>query len=134
MEKENRSRILSMPVLHENAAGASTVGAIIDTLGFESMTYVITSGTITTGTFSVTIEDSPDDGSGSPTGVWTAVSSDLLTGSANFLVTEDDVSKRVGVISKERHQRLTLVGASTPVAQMACVAILGDAHVLPTVD
>ncbi len=43
-------------------AGASTVSAIIDTLGYESFAWLIDVGTITTGTFTATIEQGDDSG------------------------------------------------------------------------
>jgi hypothetical protein len=117
------------------AAGASTVGAVVDTLGFNSLEYVVSAGTITTGDFTATLEQSPDDGTGSPTGVWTAVPSDLVLGTGiAFAVADDDVTQRVGIIGKERHQRFTLVGANTPVADMCVIAVLGNSYTQPTAE
>ena len=115
----------------ENAAGASTVGNIIDTQGFESMEYIITSGTITTGTFTLLLEDGDDAGLSDAA----AVSSELVLGGAvTFLVTDDDTAFRQGTVSKKRYQRLTLVGASTPVGQFSAVGVLSHAQTRPTAD
>lgn len=114
----------------EAAAGASTVGNIIDTQGFESLEYVITSGDITTGDFTMLLEDGDDAGLSDAA----TVSSELVLGQAGsaFAVTDDNVSKRVGTISKKRYQRLTLVGANTPAGVMSAVAILGHPKTRPT--
>ena len=110
------------------AAGASVVGSIIDTLGFESFEYLIHSGTITTGTFSVTLEEGNVSNLSDATAVPAA---NLLGASPTFVVTDDNQVRRVGIIGKKRYQRLTLVGASTPVGAFAVVAVLGNPVVLP---
>jgi len=118
------------------AAGASTVGNTIDTRGFESMEYVITSGTITTGDFTLLLEQAEDDPANPGTPLaFTTVSSDLVLGPAVvFAVTDDDVAKRQGTISKARFQRLTLLGANTPVGEFSAVAVLGHPQTRPTAD
>lgn len=127
MERDLKNSIKTVSVLHEDAAGASTVGAIIDTSGFESLTYAVTSGTITTGTFSATFQESDSsDMSGA-----TTVNSDLVIGAIAFAVTDDDESQSVGIVGKKRYQRMTLVGASTPVAEMSATAILGHSAARP---
>ena len=133
MEIESKGRMKVVPVLFENAAGASTVGAVIDTQGFESLTYAVTSGTITTGTFTATLEEAEQNEDGTNSGVYTAVPSELVIGDAiSFAETDDDATQTVGIVGKGRYQRLTLVGASTPVAEMSVVAILGNAQTAPT--
>jgi hypothetical protein len=115
-----------------NAAGASTVGAIIDTNEnerFESLTYVIESGTITTGSFTVTLEESDAVTFG---GEETAVAAaDVIGTIPTFAVTDDDTITRIGVIAKKRYQRLTLTGTSTPVGDFTVMAILGHPKVAP---
>ena len=110
------------------AAGASVVGSIIDTLGFESFEYAIHSGTITTGSFSVTLEEGNVSNLSDATAVPAA---NLLGASPTFVVTDDNQVRRVGIIGKKRYQRLTLVGASTPVGAFSVVAVLGNPVVLP---
>ena len=112
------------------AAGASTVGAIIDTKGFESFEYVIDVGTITTGTFSLTLEEDTVVGLGTATAVPAA---NLLGALPTFTKSPDesDTITRVGINAKKQFQRLTLVGASTPVADFTVWAILGHAKVQP---
>lgn len=113
------------------AAGASTVGNILDTNDengnrFESLTFFIASGTITTGTFAVVLEESDDQS------VWTAVDEDERIGDLpTWLVTDDDTIRRVGVVGKKRYQRLTLTGASTPVGEFIAFAVFGNPKILP---
>jgi uncharacterized protein (DUF1684 family) len=79
-------------------------GIIVDTANFEACEFVLQSGTITDGTFTVT----------------------LVEGDATFLVTDDDTVKRTGYIGKKRYVRLKIVaaGASSggPFAAMAILA------------
>lgn len=131
MEYDLKNSVKSEAILHEDAAGASTVGAIIDTRGFESLTYIITSGTITTGTFTVVLEESDVITFG---GEETVVDSELVLGTISFAASDDDDSQRVGIVGKKRFQRLTLVGASTPVAEMSGIALLGHAQTRPTAE
>lgn len=114
------------------AAGASTEGLIIDTHQdeqFGSLTYVIQAGTITTGTFSVVLEESDVVTFG---GEETVVPEENLIGdSPVWLADDDDEIRRIGVVGKKRFQRLELIGASTPVADFSAVAILSHAKTEP---
>lgn len=135
MEMDLHSRVKVFEVIGPTdgaAAGASTVGNVIDTLGFESLEYVIMAGTITTGSFSLTLEESTVVGM---TGA-TAVPADNILG-VNLPVwaaTDDDTICRVGVNSKKRFHRLTLVGASTPVGDFVAIAILSNPKTMPVPD
>lgn len=115
------------------SAGASTVGNTIDTRGFESLEYIISSGTITAGDFTVLLEEAPDDGTGNP-GTFAAVPSELVLGQAEavFADTDDNTSRRIGSVGKERFQRMTLVGANSPDGQFAASAVLGHPQSRPT--
>ena len=113
------------------AAGASTVSSIIDTVGFESFEWVIDVGTITTGTFSLTLEEDDVVGFGTATAVPAA---NLLGASPTWIATDDDQVRRVGIIGKKRFQRLTLVGASTPVADFCALGILSNPRVKAVAD
>jgi len=105
------------------AAGASTVSAIIDTLGYESFEWLIDVGTITTGTFSATLEEDDVVGFGTATAVPAA---NIVGGSPTWIATDDDQVRRVGIVGKKRFQRFTLVGAATPVADFCVLALLGN--------
>ena len=135
MEKDLHSNCKVFEVIGPTdgaAAGASTVGNIIDTNGFESFEYAIMAGTITTGTFSLTLEEGDDSGLSDAAAVPTA----NLIG-ANKPVwadTDSDTICRVGLNAKKRYQRLTLAGAATPVADFAAIAVLSDPKSAPVAD
>lgn len=111
------------------AAGASTVGNIIDTLGYESCEFVIMSGTIATGDFTAKLEDGDNSGL-SDVGVVPDV--DRLGALPTFAVGADDEIAKVGTRSKKRYQRLTLIGADTPVGVMGAMCILSNPRSTPT--
>jgi len=104
------------------AAGASTASASVDTRAKEGLTWVVSSGTITTGDFTANLEESD---TGAFAGEETAVPAGEVLGSAVFAVTDDDTTKHIGSIGKLRHQRLVLAGANTPVGDFAVVAVQG---------
>lgn len=117
------------------ALAATTNGAAVDTLGHESLEYLINVGTaFVGGGFDVTIEESPDDGSGSPTGVWTAVPADRILGPLpQISIGDANTAFRVGSIGKERHQRIVLTETGTISAgAIGVVALLCHAKSSPT--
>ena len=111
------------------ALGASTDSVVVDTLDFESLEWLISLGVITTGTFSMVFEESDVVTFG---GEETVVPADLVVGgSPTWIATDDGQARRVGIIGKKRFQRCTLVGAATPVAVGAILAILSHAKRRP---
>lgn len=111
------------------ALGADTDSAVIDTLDFESFSWLITLGVITTGTFSMVFEESDVVTFG---GEETVVPADNVIGaSPTYIATDDGQARRVGIVGKKRFQRCTLVGAATPVAVGAILAILSNPKVVP---
>ena len=116
---------------------ASVNGAAIDVLGFESIEYIIHVGAaLVGGGFDVTVEQSPDDGSGASTGVWTAVPAAETLGVLPVLVATDaNKVLRVGSIGKERHQRVVLTETGTVTAGVTgASAVLGNPVTKPVPD
>ncbi len=136
MEFDLHSRVKVASAVPPKALAADTNGTAIDTLGFEGLEYVINIGTaFVGGGFAVTIEQSPDDGSGSPTGVWTAVpAAETLGVLPTVVITDADTVFRVGSIGKERHQRIVLTETGTiTVGVIGVVAVLSHPREAPTV-
>lgn len=118
------------------AAGASVVGSVIDTAQdeqFLALEHVIQAGTITTGDFSVVLEESDTGAFG---GEETPVDPADIIGVLPTWSGGGDSDKvgRVGVVGKKQFQRLELVGASTPVADFSALAILGHPKSEPVAD
>jgi len=111
----------------------TTVGAIIDTLGFESLEYFVTSGTITDGTYAFKLEEGEDSGLSDAADVAAA---DILGSLTGFVAADDDEVKRVGSIGKKRFQRLSLVSASTSTGgtNFTATAVQSNPHSAPVAE
>jgi hypothetical protein len=128
-----------MSAVATQAAVATINGTAIDMVQsgvrFESIEYCIAAGTITAGTSNVVLEQSPDDGSGSPTGVWTAVPAADLLGAQVTMDATNDAVYRCGSIGKERHQRITIPETTTFTSfEVTVVAVLGNPTTIPVAD
>lgn len=113
----------------------TTAGQIIDTQGYESVTFIIASGTITDGTYTPLIQEGDDSGLSDAA----AVPDDRLLPSGTgqeaaiaIVAADDNVVEKIGVISKKRYVRLSLVSTGvTSGGTLAAVAILGHPHLAP---
>jgi len=110
----------------EITSDTTTVGEIIDTSGFESIEFIIQSGTITDGAYALLLEEG-DDAALADAAV---LSSELTLGSlTGFVAADDDVTKRVGSIGKDRYQRLSIVSTSTTSGGFfSAISVLGHPH------
>lgn len=111
----------------------TAVGAVIDRRGFDSLTYVIATGTLADAdaTFTALIEESDASGSG-----FTAVSDADMIGTealASFTFADDGAVRKLGYIGHKRYTRLTITpAANSGSAPMSAVAVLGHASARPT--
>lgn len=111
----------------------TTVGNIIDSLDFESLEFIIQSGTITDGAYALLLEEGDDSGLSDAAAVPADETLGVLTG---FVAADDDAAKRVGSIGKKRYQRLSIVstGTTTGANFMSAVAVLGNPKSAPTAE
>lgn len=105
----------------------TTQGNIIDLQGFDSVEFVIQSGTLTDGTYTPLLEESDaSDLSGS-----NAVADANLLGTeatAAFGLTDDDAVKKLGYRGNKRYVRLSIVSASTTSGgTVSAIVIKGNA-------
>jgi hypothetical protein len=112
------------------------VGQIIDKKGFESLTYVIATGSIADAdaTFTVLLEESDDSGMSGATAVADA---DLLGTEvlAAFQYDDDNETRKLGYIGSKRYTRLTITPvANASAAVIAAVAVLGSPAIAPTAN
>lgn len=121
MEYDLHHNILPKVVLAPVVIGSSTttVGAIIDTKGFESLDYSILSGVITDGAYTVVLEEGDDSGLSDAAVVPAELVLDALPA---FADTEDGVAKSVGSIGKKRYQRLSIVSTGVTTGGLFSVA------------
>ncbi len=115
------------------STGTTTFGNGIDTLDFDSLTYHVQSGLVTAGTFTFSLEESDDDGA---LDAYAAVPADNIIGTQPiFVITDDDLAKRVGSIGKKRFQRVSVLSAGVTGPNLfSTLAILGHAKTNPTAE
>ncbi len=115
----------------EITSDTTTLGAIIDTAAFEGLEFLLQSGTITDGTYAISLQDGEESNLSDAA----AVDSELVLGSedAAFVAADDDTVKRIGYIGKKRFVRLSIVSASTTTGgEFSSVALLASPHHAPT--
>ncbi|MFG1188604.1 hypothetical protein [Xanthobacter flavus] len=122
--------VIAPAVVSDNTAA---VGTVIDRRGFDSLTYVIATGTLADAdaTFTALLEESDASGSG-----FTAVADADMIGTealASFTYADDSAVRKLGYIGHKRYTRLTITPASNSgSAPMSAVALLGHASARPT--
>lgn len=110
-------------------AGVDTyVGEIIDLAKYNGCLFIITSGALTD-TLTTTVLESDDSAMSGATEV--ADEQLLEPGSADFIATDDDVSKSIGCNSKKRYVQLQIVAAAAALTTSG-VALKTEAYHQPT--
>lgn len=134
MEYDLHSRVNTVNCVPPAALAADTNGAAVDTLGFESLEYVIHVGTaFVGGGFDVTLEESDTGAFG---GEETAVPAEETLGALPSIAIGDaNKTFRVGSIGKKRYQRIVLTETGTISAGVIGVAgVLSHPKQLPVAD
>ena len=110
------------------------VGQIIDRQGFDTLEYVIATGSIgdADATFTVLLEESDDSGMSAAN----AVDDKYLLGTevlAGFQFDDDNECRKLGYIGNKRYTRLTVTPVgNASAALLSAVAILGKPANMPT--
>ncbi len=120
-------------------ADTALVGEIIDKKGFESVTYVIATGSIgdANATFTVLLEESDSSNMANASAVADAdlIGTEVL---ASFQYDDDNETRKLGYIGSKRYTRLTITpsgNSGTPSgALLSAVAILGHPQIAPTAN
>lgn len=108
------------------AVDATTNGAIIDTAGFESVEFVLQTGTVTAGTVTPALQDGNDAALADAA----AVAADDVLG-AFVTLSASNGTTRVGYVGKKRYVRLDVVTAGGANLVTGAVAVLGSPRVAP---
>lgn len=128
-----QKRAISPVVATDNTA---LVSQIIDRQGYDSLEFIIATGTLADAdaTFTVLVED----GDNSALSDKAAVADGFLLGTevlASFTYANDDATFRIGYIGPKRYVRLTITPANnTGNAALSAVAILGNPKLAPTTN
>ena len=125
-----------VPVAAAITDNTAQVGAIIDRAGYETLTYVIETGTLVDvdATFAVTL----DEGDAANLSDASAVAAVDLVGTyalAAFTFAADSACRKLGYKGGKRYTRLTITpSANTGLAPMVAIAILGSPTSAPTAN
>ncbi len=126
-------RVISPVSVADNTA---QVGQIIDRAGYDSLTYVIATGSLADAdaTFTVLLEE----GAAANLSDAVAVADIDLIGTealASFIFSDDDKVRKLGYKGGKRYTRLTITPANNASAGLiAAVAILGHPGTSPTAN
>ena len=135
--KDTMTRINPIRAISPQAAivdNTALVSAIIDTAGYESLTFAILTGVESDAdaTFAVTMEH----GDNSALSDTAAVASTDIVGTlalASFDFAADNVARKIGYIGIKRYVRMTITpSANTGNFFASAVAILGNPKTAPT--
>ena len=130
------------PQTQTNSSSA-IVGEIIDRAGFESLTFVISAGTMTdaNATFAVTMEHGDDSGLSDTAAVAAvatdvAVAADVTLALAAFQFDDDKECRKIGYVGSKRYTRLTITptGNDSGAAPLSAVALKGNPVSSPTAN
>jgi hypothetical protein len=127
------ARVLSPVSVADNTA---QVGQVIDRRGYDSVTFVIATGSIADvdATFTVLLEEADNVGM---TGAAAVADADLLgtEALAGFQFDDDNETRKLGYIGNQRFLRLTITPVNNAsAALLAAVAVLGHPTVAPTAN
>lgn len=125
--------VMVMPPIAAITDNTARVGSIIDRKNFESVTYLILTGTLTDAdaTFAVLLEESD---ASDMTGATTVAAADLIgtAALAGFTFANDNVCRKIGYAGNLRYTRMTITpSANTGNFFVAVTAILGHAQLRP---
>lgn len=108
------------------STNTTTNGNTIDMAGYNALTFIISTGNITDGTYVPNIQGSNDNGA-----TWTNLNSTAGTGeiigtyaNATLTATSDNIVKTIGVASNYRYYRIQLV--STGVTTGGILGVVAD--------
>lgn len=104
----------------------TTNGVIIDTQGFESLEFMIVTGTVSAGDVTPAMQDGDDSGLSDAA----TVDSAFVIGSFVTLDAANGIT-RVGYVGKKRFVRLNAVTDNSADLQVGAIVVLGDAHSAP---
>ncbi|MBT6045658.1 MAG: hypothetical protein HOG49_02445 [Candidatus Scalindua sp.] len=111
----------------------TTSGDIMDVSDCNAATFLIQAGTITLGTLAVVIQEGDDSGLSDAA---TVGSGYLFYPSgetaASFAASDDNLVKRVGVITDKRYLRLQLTSAASANLTVGAILLKGEANINPT--
>lgn len=126
----------AVPPAVSTADNTAFVSSIIDTAGYESLTFAIATGSLADAdaTFAVTMEHG-DNSALSDTAVPAATDLIGTTALAGFTFAADNKTFKIGYVGLKRYVRMTITPSNNTAADyVSVVAILGHPHNVPTAN
>lgn len=103
----------------------TTNGADVDLANFDAATFVFDIGVVTANDLVLTLEEAPDDGTGSP-GAYTVVDAADLDGAIPLPTTAlDQLQAQVGYLGNQRFVRAVVTDSGTGDGVLSVVVIRG---------
>ncbi|MEA4805091.1 hypothetical protein [Acetobacterium wieringae] len=131
-DMKNNIKVSNALNIQAIASNTTTAGAIIDTKGFDSLTFVFQTGTITDGDYTLLIHEGDNSGLSDAAAVADA---DLLgtEALASFTAdTDDNKVSKIGYRGNKRYVRLSVVSTNvTTGGTVGAVAIQGHPQFAP---
>ena len=110
------------------AYAVNTNGADVDLANFDAATFVFDIGVVTADDLVFTLEEAPDDGTGSP-GAYTEVAAADLDGVVPVPTTAlDQLQAQVGYLGNQRFVRAVITDSGTGNAILSVVVIRGKSR------
>ena len=107
----------------------TTDGVIIDTLAFESVTFIMQTGTVSAGDVTMLIQDGDDPALSDAADV----SDTFLLGlESDTTLTAANTVSRIGYVGKKQFVRLSAVTDNSANLQVGAICVLGDSISNPT--
>ena len=128
MKKDLFHNTKALDVFDPQTYTANISGIIIDTQGYESLTFFIQSGTILSGIFTPKIEEGDDSGLSDATEVAEANLLGTIAEATFETGVDSNTVKKIGVASKKRYVKLSMLGTSSPDGILGAHAVLGNPH------
>jgi hypothetical protein len=129
-QKDSKNILLEKNALNTQVINTDTTtnGVIIDTLGYESVLFILKMGIVTAGNATILIQDGDDASLSDAANVddkW-LLGTEVTLDASNALAS-------IGYIGKKRYVRLSVITAGTADLTAGAICMLGDAIVNPTV-
>ena len=117
-------------------SNTTTVGAIIDTQGFEGFEFIISTGTITDGAYAFLVETGNDSGLSDAVDITNSTTQVVIGNKTSIVAADDDITRKLGVVEHDRFIRVSLVstGVTTGGTNFSTIAINAFAKSQPTAD
>jgi len=118
------------------STNTTTAGAIIDTQGFEALEFVVSTGTITDGSYAFKIETGDNSGLSDAVDITSSTTQVVIGNKTALVAADDNITRRLGVVEFDRYVRLSLVstGTTSGGTNFSAVAIKAHAKSKPTAN